>query len=231
MESKEMAEAGKPFPFEQFLAQFAEETDRRIKEFDRLQAEWQKEAAERQREAAERQREADRRHEELERVMAEMSAKTEKKLDRLSENLGGLNNSLGSIIETLVAARLWEKFKLYGLNRGFQRVPIFDKNGRGVTDIDILLSDTDFAIAVEVKTRLSKKEYVDRHIERMDLVRRYPPAEIAINGKRVMGAMAGGVVTPAVREYAHECGFFVLELVGESVCLADAPDGFEPKVW
>ncbi|MDR1230637.1 MAG: hypothetical protein LBK61_04460, partial [Spirochaetaceae bacterium] len=60
---------------------------------------------------------------------------------------------------------------------------------------------------------------------------RYPPAEVAINGKRVMGALAGGVVSPTIMEYAHRCGFYVLELSGESVRLAEPPAGFKPKVW
>jgi uncharacterized protein YcfJ len=100
-----------------------------------------------------------------------------------------------------------------------------------VAEIDILLSNTDFAMVVEVKTSLNKMEYVDRHVERMELVRRYPPAEVAINGKRVMGALAGGVVSPTIMEYAHRCGFYVLELSGESVRLAEPPAGFKPKVW
>ncbi|MDR1095685.1 MAG: hypothetical protein LBL31_04795 [Spirochaetaceae bacterium] len=212
MTAQENTGAGKFISLEQFLAAM-----------DRIAAN----AAEQQKEAAER-------HAELERVLrenAEQMKETDKKIKKLSENIGGLNNSLGSIIETLVAARLWEKFKLYNLNRGFQRVPIFDEKGRGLTDIDILLSDTDCAIAVEVKTSLNRKDYVDRHVERMELIRQYPPAEVAINGKRVMGAMAGGVVVPSVMEYAHKCGFFVLELSGESAQLAESPEGFKPKVW
>jgi flagellar biosynthesis GTPase FlhF len=241
------------------MNRFSEEAAERQKEFDRLFAERQKEAAERKKESDEQFKELRRlhaeteealkevgkRHAETERVlketaeqmkenerkMAESSARTDRKLDRLSENVGGLNNSLGSIIETLVAARLWEKFEIYRLTRGFQRVPIYDENKRGLTDIDILLSNTKYAIAVEVKTSLNRKEYVDRHLERMELIRRYPPAEVAINNKRVMGAMAGGIVILAVMEYAHQCGFYVLELSGETVRLADTPAGFEAKVW
>jgi DNA repair exonuclease SbcCD ATPase subunit len=201
METTGIAEAGKFISLEQFFAamdRIAAEAAEGQKEFDRRTKEaakkWQREAAERQKEADRRQKEAAEEFKELKRLQAETAEQmkeTDKKLARLSENLGGLNNSLGSIIEILIAARLWEKFSMYGLDRGFQRVPIFDENKRGVTDIDILLSDTDCAIAVEVKTNLNKKDYVDRHIERLELVRRYPPAEIAINSKRVMGAMAG----------------------------------------
>jgi hypothetical protein len=43
--------------------------------------------------------------------------------------------------------------------------------------------------------------------------------------------MAGGVVDPDVRDYAHTCGFFVLELAGESVDLIKPPEGFLPQQW
>jgi hypothetical protein len=152
------------------------------------------------------------------------------RLDRLSQNVGGLSHSLGELVEVLVAARLWEKFEIHGLERGFQRVSVYDGK-RAVAEIDVLLSNTDCAMAVEVKTHLDKMEYVDRHIARMELIRKFPPAEVAINGKRVMGALAGGVVSPAVMDYAHQCGFYVLELSGESVRLADTPAGFEARVW
>jgi hypothetical protein len=219
MTAEQAVEAAKSFSFEQFWAamnRFSEE------------------AAERQKEAERQFKELKELHAETERAIketAEQQKKTEKKLDRLSENVGGLSHSIGGLVETLVAARLWEKFKVYGLERGFQRVPIYDGDKRAVAEIDILLSNTDCAMVVEVKTSLNKMEYVDRHIERMELVRRYPPAEVAINGKRVMGALAGGVVSPVIMEYAHQCGFFVLELSGESVRLTDPPDGFEPGVW
>jgi hypothetical protein len=47
----------------------------------------------------------------------------------------------------------------------------------------------------------------------------------------MLGAMAGGVVDADVQRYAHENGFFVLELAGESVHLAPPPDGFVPRQW
>jgi hypothetical protein len=52
-------------------------------------------------------------------------------------------------------------------------------------------------MAIKVKTSLNKKGYVNRHIEQAEFVRRYPPAEIAINGKRVTGRWPEEVVTPA----------------------------------
>jgi hypothetical protein len=140
-----------------------------------------------------------------------------------------LDWSRGELIEILIAARLWEKFPAYNLKRAYQRVPIFDENNRTMTDIDILLSNTDTVIAVEVKRQLDDKRDVDDHLIRMERIRKYPPAEVA--GKKMLGAMAGGVVDDDTRRYAYECGFFVLELTGDTVQLIPPPDGFVPKKW
>ncbi|MDR1250701.1 MAG: hypothetical protein LBK62_00885, partial [Treponema sp.] len=144
-------------------------------------------------------------------------------------NVGGLNRSLGELIETLIAARLWEKFPDYNLKRAYQRVPIFDENNRTMTDIDILLSNTDTVMAVEVKRQLDDRRDVDDHLKRMERIRKYPPAEVA--GKKMLGAMAGGVVDDDTRRYAYESGFFVLELTGDTVQLIPPPDGFVPRKW
>jgi uncharacterized coiled-coil DUF342 family protein len=159
--------------------------------------------------------------------MAEMF----KRVDKVTANVGGLNRSLGELIETLIAARLWEKFAdyPYNLKRAYQRVPLYDENNFKKTDVDILLSDTEWTMAVEVKRELDKKQDVDEHLKRMELIRKYPPAETV--GKKLLGAMAGGVVDPDVRDYAYNSGFFVLELTGESVCLLKPPEGFEPHEW
>jgi hypothetical protein len=58
---------------------------------------------------------------------------------------------------------------------------------------------------------------------------KYPPE--LIGDKQLLGAMAGGVVDPEVKEYAYKSGFFVLELTGESVHLIPPPEGFEPRKW
>jgi hypothetical protein len=160
---------------------------------------------------------------------AQEMEKLKKTVERVTANVGGLNRSLGELIETLIAARLWEKFPDYNLKRAYQRVPIFDENNRAMTDIDILLSNTDTVMAVEVKRQLDDKRDVDDHLKRMERIRKYPPAEVV--GKKMVGAMAGGVVDDDTRRYAYESGFFVLELTGDTVQLIPPPDGFVPKKW
>ncbi|GMO42181.1 MAG: hypothetical protein Ta2F_18190 [Termitinemataceae bacterium] len=157
--------------------------------------------------------------------------KTDKQIKMMTRNLGGLGDSLGRLIETLIAAKLWEKFDAYpyNLKRAYQRVPLYDENSNILTDIDILLSNGEYAMGVEVKREFDKKKEIDHHLKRMELIQKYPPAEC--KGKKLLGAIAGGTVDPDVTAYAHSVGFFVLELTGESVRLAKTPAGFIARQW
>jgi hypothetical protein len=152
-----------------------------------------------------------------------------KRIDKVTKNVGGLNRSMGELIETLIAAKLWEKFDAYHLNRAYQRMPIFDESAHILTDIDILLLNDEYVMAVEVKRELNRTKEVDRHLKRMELILKYPPDQC--KGKKLLGAIAGGVVDPDTRDYAHSVGFFVLELAGESVRLVEAPADFTPRQW
>jgi hypothetical protein len=168
---------------------------------------------------------------ELQNSMGEKVDKTTKNINELTKHLGGLHNSMGDLVETLFAPHLGEKFEAYGYNlkRIFHRVFIYDETTRQRGEIDILLSNTTVCMAVEVKRWLDNTEKVDEHIKRMQLIRKYPPAET--KGKRLLGAIVGAVVTPDVRGYAEQNGFFVLELTGEDVCLLEPPKDFQPKEW
>jgi len=220
------------------------ETDRIVKETARRQEETakrQEETDRQMRETDRRMQETAKRQEETDRQMRETAKqmrKTDKKIDKLQQNLGGLNNSMGDLVETLIGARLWEKFAAYpyNLQRAQPRVLVHGEKNRVITDIDILLSDGEWAMAVEVKRAIKderesaeEEDVVARHLRRMSEIRRYPPAETV--GKKLLGAIAAGIIEPNTREKAHNAGFFVLELKGESVGLAPLPEGFEPKVW
>jgi hypothetical protein len=163
--------------------------------------------------------------------MAANVDKMSAKVDRVSENIGGVNQSMGELIETLIAAKLWEKFDAYPYNfqRAYRRVELFDDTNRKRTDIDILLTNGEYAMAVEVKRHLDAKDDVDRHLKRMELIRQYPPDQCG--GKTLLGAMAGGSVDTDVLDYAYSAGLFVLELSGDSVRLVKPPIGFTPQKW
>jgi hypothetical protein len=206
MTAEEAAEWGKSLSFEKVWAALMEnreqfkETDRRFKETDRKFKE-----------------------------SAEQLARLEKNVERVSNNVGGLNRSVGELVETLIAACLWEKFPHYNLKRAYQCLPVYDEKSIRKTDIDILLVNEVLCMAVEVKRELDRMSDVDEHLKRMQLIRQYPPE--FVNNKELLGAMAGGVVGADVKNYAYTCGFFVLELAGESVHLIPPPEGFIPKKW
>jgi hypothetical protein len=221
MTAEQAVEAAKSITFDQLWAAM-----------DRYAAE----AAERQKEADRRQKEAAEEFKELRRMLAKQHEETEKaikenraEIKKATKLVGDNGRSLGALVETLVAARLWEKFPQYDFEGVCRQVVILNETKRVRTDIDILLTNTDSVMAVEVKHELNKRDEVDRHLRRMDLIRQYPPKGIA--GMRLLGAMAGGVVDPDVKDYAYQCGFFVLELTGESVRLAEPPAGFAPREW
>jgi hypothetical protein len=153
------------------------------------------------------------------------------KVDRVANNVGGLNRSIGELVEILIAAHLWEKFPEYGLQRAFRRLPLFDEKNIPKAEIDILLVNAEWAMAVEVKNEVDPSD-VKEHIERMARILKYPPAELKLRPHiKLLGAIAGGIVTPEGRTAAYEAGFFVLELTGESVARVPEPAGFKPKEW
>ena len=167
-------------------------------------------------------------------ALAKLGEKVDKmaeRVDRVTANVGGLNVSMGELIETLFGPHLGEKFDVYqyNLKRTFKRVPIYDDTSRQRGEIDLLLSNTTVCMALEVKRWLDDKAQIDEHIRRMQLIRQYPPAEA--RGKKLLGAIAGAVVTPEAREYAEQSGFFVLELGGDDVRLLEPPENFQPREW
>ncbi|GHT10401.1 hypothetical protein AGMMS4956_01680 [Bacteroidia bacterium] len=162
--------------------------------------------------------------------LEEFQAKVSQDIVNMGRNLGGLNNRIGEIMETLLAGRMWEKFKDYNYDfeRAYQRVGIYNGSAR-LTDVDILLSNGKYAMAVEVKNTLNRIADVDDHLDRMEKLMLYPPAEI--KGKKVLGAMACGVLDTDVSDYAFNKGLFVMELTGDAADLTPPPANFTPQEW
>jgi hypothetical protein len=205
-----------------------QETDRKMQETDRRMKKTDRQMKKTDRQMKEMRKEADERWQKL-----------EEQLKENNRQLGGLHNSFGALIETLMAARIWEKFRSppynYDLHRAHMNVRSFrPESSRAAFEIDILLSNgktngDGIVIAVEVKSRLKKEDIADQ-IERMKLISQFPPAEAV--GKKILGALASGVSLPEPeRAMVHAAGFFLLELTGETVELVRPPEGFQPVEW
>ena len=154
-------------------------------------------------------------------------AERQKKTD---QQIGRLGNRFGELAEHLVAPGIVDKFNALG----FQFSDISRDHeikdpatGKSLAEVDIILENGDIVIAVEVKSKL-KDQDVDKHLTRMDVLRRR--ADRRGDRRRYRGAMAAAIVTEATRSYAAKAGFYLLEQSGDTMKLA-MPEGFVPREW
>jgi len=158
-------------------------------------------------------------------ALLQENAKHMKELDRV---IGRLGNRFGEVVEYMVAPDLRKKFREYGLifQQSNQGTVIEDYENEIFFEIDIKLENGDKALLVEVKSKLTT-EGVQEHIERLEKMRTY--ADLHGDKRAFLGAVAGIVMTPNVKNYALKQGFFVLEPAGD-VFNITPPNG-EPREW
>jgi hypothetical protein len=145
---------------EEFWAAFTKsqtESARRMKEIEEESA--QIETKIKEEEAARRV--------EWERGMAELRAahrETERTVKRVSRQMGDLHNRFGELAEHLVAPGIIRRFNELGYHFDdtiAERVRLLDSTGQKIlTEIDLLLENGDYSIAVEVKSRPTEKDVV-----------------------------------------------------------------------
>jgi hypothetical protein len=201
--------------------------------FNKSREEWDRGMAEirtLQKESDERRKVFEKESDERRKILEEEHKKTEETIRELSRRIGGLNGSMGQLVEDILAARLHEKFKgfPYEFTGAYRNLPIFNENHKVIGEVDCLLVGAEYMMAVEIKRHI-KKEDVDHHIRRIELIRNYLP--FVRGGDRLLGALGAPSADGEVRDYAYGAGFFVLELTGDSVGLAEIPPGFKPREW
>ena len=170
--------------------------------------------------------EFDRRMKETDRKIQE----TDRIVKENARQMGYLNNRFGELAEHLVGPSIMEKFNERGFNftQRSSDVEIKEQDSpRAFAEIDILLENGDIVIAVEVKSK-PKEEDVKKHVERMEVLRR--AANRRKDARKYQGAIAGAIVTQAMRDYIIQNGFYLIEQSGDTVKLT-IPDGFTPRDW
>ena len=188
----------------------SEEHERQREEFER-----RREEDERLRKEAERKREKDWAE------LKEMFAKTDKKI-------GELGNSFGDLAEHLVAPGIIDRFKELGLvlYQNSRNRSIRDGNGKTLTEVDMLLENDDYFVAVEVKARVKMGD-INRHMERLEILRLWQ--EDKTSHRKIMGAIAGAIFDDEERKAAVKEGLYVIVQSGDTVKI-DIPEGFKPFV-
>jgi hypothetical protein len=169
--------------------------------------------------------ETDRRMQETDRKMQE----TDRKMQETDRKIGELGNRFGELAEHLVTPNIAEKFRAlgYAFTRAGPDVEFFGPDGKALTEVDVWLENGEFAMAVEVTSRLREQD-VDHHAGRKALLRRY--LDERGDTRKLLGAVAGAIVNAAVEQYALGQGFYVIEQSGDTVKI-EAPEGFEPRMW
>ena len=214
MTAEQAAEAAKGLTFEKVWAALMESR--------RMMDESQKRMDESNQEFKKRMDESQKR-------MDESQKRIEKNIADTNKNLGGLGNSLGRLTEAMFTNELWKKFSDLGIpvsSQSSRRKFCDDKHV--LAEIDLFIENGEYAVAVEIKTEMTV-EHVDYHLERIEIVRRYMDARG--DGRKLLGAVAGGVVPENVLKYAQKKGLYVVFQTGDSVAIADAPQGFKAREW
>jgi predicted RecB family endonuclease len=210
------------------------ESGRLIKEMTAETDRWIKETtAETDRQIKEMNAETDRQIKEMiaetDRQIKEMTAKTDRQMKETDWKIGKLGSRLGEIIEHIMTPKLHKKFLALGyrFNHTSRNHEIDDADKNRLTEIDILLENGQYALAVEVKTHLTTRD-VRNHAKRMKILREV--ADDHGDTRKYLGAVAGAVIDREVADYALKNGFFVISPSGDTVDLT-APEGGGPRVW
>ena len=177
--------------------------------------------------------ETDRKFQETREQMKETDLEIEKtgrQIKELSRQMGGLHNSFGELAEHMVAPGIVERFNKLGYH--FDAVSpkgqrILDKHGKVKTEVDILLENGDYIIAVEVKSKPVEKD-IEHHTNRLKILREHRNKHRDM--RKIRGAIAGAVFPAKLKEAAIAAGFYVLEQSGDTMKM-DIPDDFVPHEW
>jgi len=181
-----------------------------------------------QQEADRRMQEADQRIKETERLMKESQQETSKQIKALAKQLGEHGNRLGQFVQEMVRPAVVDLFqdRKIPVHQVMPNIVAYDDNRQFIMEVDLLVVDTDTAVAVECKSRLTFED-VDEHLARMAKFKSCFPQ---FSGHILFGAVAAMVLPDAVGQYARNKGLFVLAQSGDAMEIRNE-EGFDPKAW
>ena len=225
MTAEQALEAAKGLTFEKVWAALME-TQRKM---DESQQRIEKNIMESRQQLAEYQMETQKKMDESQRRIDKTIADLSKTVAGQSKNIGGLGHSLGQLIEDMFSTGLYEKFKEFGyafIKQGPRMQ--FIENGQIIAEADYFLENGEYVMPVEIKTNLTVDD-VDEHLERIMKIRLHMNARG--DKRKLVGAVAGGIVSENVLKYAQKKGLFVLAQNGDSVAVVAVPQGFKAREW
>lgn len=184
------------------------EADRRFAEADRRLAETNA-AADR------RAAEADRQMQDLKRIAA-----------NTSREVAGLTTRWGQFVENLVEPSVVRLFQERGIEVQETARRMKSQRPGAAMEIDIFAVNGDVAVAIEVKSRLSRQD-VEDFLARLGRFRQAFPHYAEY---QLYGAVAGIEIDAGVDRYAYQQGLFVIRQTGDTVAIANDAT-FQPAAW
>jgi len=194
-----------------------QETDRRFKETDKKFQETNKKF-----------QETDKKFQETERLFKQQSQETDRKIKDVSKQIGQLGNRLGQFVEEMVRPAVVRLFhdRGFDVRQVLQNLSSHDAQGRIITQIDLLVLNTDVAIVVECKSQPSADD-VNEHLERLNA---FKTNFHQYTNFRIYGAIATMVLPQKVNEYAVRKGLYCLAPSGDTMTIHNET-AFVPKQW
>ena len=160
---------------------------------------------------------------------AESWKKTERFLKKIGKQMGDLHRRFGEMAEHLVAPSIHKRFNELGYH--------FDAAAPGgyiirdlssdkiLSQVDILLINSDYIIAVEVKATVRLQD-VEHHIKRLEILKEHWSK---FNDTRIIrGAIAGAIFGEEEKKAVIEAGFYALVQSGDTMKM-EIPEGFVPR--
>jgi hypothetical protein len=153
-----------------------------------------------------------------------------KSIQVVDNNVGGVGNALGGVMEDMFTTNVCSKFNVFGytFTQTSRDMVIRDKNGKKFVEVDAFLENGEYVMAVEVKLQLEIYD-INKHLERLEKLRKCMDEKG--DKRKLVGAMAAGLVKQKEKDYAEGKGLYVLVQNGDSVKVSENPDDFICHVW
>ena len=176
--------------------------------------------------------ETDRKLQELAQTVREtdrLVKETGQQMKETDRKMGDLYNRFGEMAEHLVAPGIADRFN----ERGFHfdsimpgGIKIVDEQRNVIAEIDLMLENGDYIIAIEVKATVRPKD-VEHHIRRLEILREHRKKK-QDKPKKIQGAIAGAIFGAAEKQAVIEAGFYALEQSGDTMKMV-IPSNFVPR--
>ena len=175
-----------------------------------------KQVAKRQKETDRLIKETDRRQKETARQMEE----TDRRLRRAEDMF---TSQWGRLVESLVEGDLLKLLQERGVEVEVVASRIRLGRAPSEREVDLLATNGEEAVAVEVKTTLRPRD-VDRFLGLLV----HPPLLRYVGGRRLYGAVAYLQEHQGTARYAERKGLFVIRATGNSASIVNPPE-FQPR--